>query len=43
MRQAAEIGEALLGYQDFHKVFGDFDVKSMIDPAIFFESRSRSR
>ena len=43
MRQATEIGEALLGYNDFHKVFGEFSVRSMIDPSSFFERPEHDR
>jgi hypothetical protein len=42
MRQAASLGEDLLGYDDFHKVFGEFNAQSVIDPASFFESKFRA-
>ncbi|MDE2378676.1 hypothetical protein [Bradyrhizobium sp.] len=42
MRQTAKLGEDLLGYDDFHKVFGEFSASSVIDPASFFESKFRA-
>jgi hypothetical protein len=42
MRQTAKLGEDLLGYDDFHKVFGEFSAQSVIDPASFFEGKSNA-
>ena len=43
MRQAAKLGEDLLGYDDFHKVFGEFNVQSVIDPSSFSQGPLRAR
>jgi hypothetical protein len=43
MRQAAKLGEDLLGYDDFHKVFGEFKVQNTIDPASFFQGGAKAR
>ncbi len=42
MRQTAKLGEDLLGYDDFHKVFGEFDVQGVIDSSSFLESKFRA-
>ena len=35
MREAARVGEHLLGFDDFHKVFGEFRVHNMVDVKTF--------
>lgn len=35
MTDAARAGERVLGFDDFHKVFGDFSVQDMIDVNMF--------
>jgi hypothetical protein len=39
LKVAATRGESLLGYDDFHRVFGEFNVDSVIDPDAFFSRR----
>jgi hypothetical protein len=35
MKNASRVGETLLGYKDFHKVFGEFRVHNLGDPKVF--------
>jgi len=35
MREAALAGEEVLGFDDFHKVFGEFNVQSVLDVKAF--------
>jgi len=35
MKEAARAGEKVLGFDDFHKVFGEFSVQSILDVKAF--------
>jgi hypothetical protein len=43
LKEACQIGEDLLGFDSFHKVFGEFRIKSMGDVSAFIAGRSAAQ
>jgi hypothetical protein len=43
LKNASRAGEALLGYSDFHKVFGEFRVHNLGDPKVFTDGTLSAR